>query len=269
VKLAVSNIAWRREDDAEVAEVLREFGVTGVEIAPTAVWETPLTAGDDAWRTYRAWWASQGITVVAMQALLFGRPELALFGSQTSRDAMLEHLTGMMDLGAAVGAVPLVFGSPKNRAVGAMPPDDALDVATAFFRQVGARATARGVCLCIEPNPPQYVCDFATSVAEAIALVRRVDHDGFGLHVDAGAIALNGEPIAETLAMAAPWMRHFHASEPFLEPLGSGSVDHASYAAALRTLAYDGWVSLEMRASTDGLPGLRRALAMLRDCYGA
>jgi len=43
MKLAVSNIAWPREQDAAVADLLREHGVRGIEVAPTKVWPTNWT----------------------------------------------------------------------------------------------------------------------------------------------------------------------------------------------------------------------------------
>ena len=38
MKLAISNIAWDRHDDLTIFEMLRKFGVQGVEIAPTKIW---------------------------------------------------------------------------------------------------------------------------------------------------------------------------------------------------------------------------------------
>ena len=268
MNLAISNIGWKREDDAAVAALMRDAGVTGVEVAPTAVWPEPLRASPEQLRAYRTWWSDRGIQIVALQALLFGHPELILFGAPERRADMLGHLTGMMDVAAALGAGPLVFGSPMNRTVGDLPRDTAREIAIAFFREAGTRAAERGVALCIEPNPPAYKCDFVTTVADGLGLVRDVASAGFGLHADAGALALNEEPAASTIAGAAWAMRHFHASEPFLAPLGSGTTDHEACADALRASGYRGWVSLEMRQPADGLDGVRRSLDVLRRCYG-
>ncbi|MBL0170998.1 MAG: sugar phosphate isomerase/epimerase [Gemmatimonadaceae bacterium] len=268
MKLAVSNIAWKQADDEGVATMLRDAGVTGIEVAPTAVWADPLTTTEVERREYRAWWAERGFAISSMQALLFGRPELVLFGDQPARDGMRTHLVGMMDLAAALGVGPLVFGSPRNRTVGGVPRDVAQRIAIEFFRDIGQLAHERGVWLCIEPNPSAYDCDFVRTFAEASVLVGAVGEPGFGLHVDAGAMAINGEAVADTIAAAGPLIRHFHASEPFLAPLGANATDHASYADALRDAGYAGWVSLEMRAPPDGLDGLARALDVLTVHYG-
>lgn len=269
MKLAMSNIAWSRADDAAVAAMMRDAGVTGVEIAPTARWDDPLGVSSETLRETRDWWASQGIAIVSLQALLFGHPELTLFESEAQRRATLAYLTGMMDVAAELGAGPMVFGSPKNRARGEMSIADASTVAKEFFFDAGARAHQRGVTLCIEPNPTGYACDFVNTTSEGIALVNAVGvTSGFGLHLDAGALAMNAEPVAESIAAAMPVLRHFHASEPSLAPLGTGGSDHAACAAALRESGYSGWVSMEMRSPPDGLEGLARAMAVLTASYG-
>ena len=44
MKLAISNIAWTNEEEADVAAKLRELGVRCVEIAPTKRWDDPTKA---------------------------------------------------------------------------------------------------------------------------------------------------------------------------------------------------------------------------------
>ena len=269
MRLAVSNIAWSRDNDAAVAALLRTFGVTGVELAPTVVWPDPLSISPVDVRAYRDWWDGEGFTVVALQALLFGHPELVLFGGPEAREGMLQHLTGMIALGAQLGAQTLVFGSPRNRSVGELPADHAQAIAVEFFREIGRRATEHGVAVCIEPNPAAYHCDFVTTVAEGVALVEAVSSAGFGLHIDAGAMAINGEAIEASLALAAKSMRHFHASEPFLEPLGLGTTPHERCADALVQLGYPYWVSMEMRAPAPAADALHNPLKVLQARYGA
>lgn len=243
-------------------------GVTGVELAPTAVWTDPLRASPSEVHAVRDWWRDRGIRVVALQALLFGRPDLTLFESDAKRRATLDHLADMMDLAAQLGARPLVFGSPKNRLIGDRPPAEAWNIAREFFAVAGALAVERGVVLALEPNPAEYGCDFVRTAAEGLALVRDVASPGFQLHLDAGALTLNREPLPETITTAVPALCHFHASEPQLVPLGSGGADHVGCAAALRAAHYEGWVSVEMRSVPDGVAGLPPVLALLSEWYG-
>ena len=252
MKLAISNIAWERHEDEAVASVMKRLGVTGVEIAPTKVWPSPLTASEADALAYRRWWEDRGIRIVAMQSLLFGRPDLVIFGDEYVRAETFEYLAGMIRLGGWLGARALVFGSPKNRQVGGLPEEEVDRIAVPFFRGLGDLAASCGTCLCIEPNPTAYACDFLTTSGDALAFVERVGNDGVGLHLDVAGMTLSGEPVDRAIARAAGAIRHFHASEAFLDAIGAGTVDHARFSAALAGVPYRNWVSIEMRGGNDG-----------------
>lgn len=268
MKLAASNIAWDPAEDDAVGRILRDRGFAGVEVAPSKRWESPIDATAKEIAGYRAEWEKRGLQIVAMQALLFGRPDLQLFGSATVRLALREYLTLLIEMANGLGARALVFGSPKNRRRGKMPLAEATDIAVEFFREVGAVAVSRSCVICIEPNPPSYDCDFINTTTEAVALCERIGSRGVKVNGDAGAIATNGEDPNATLTGAATWLGHFHASEPSLAEVG-GSPTHRLAAEALRSAQYDGWVSIEMRAGETSRPdAVARAADCVRRVYG-
>jgi len=248
MKLAVSNIAWPREQDEAVAKLLVSLGVTGIEVAPTKLWPKPTAATAEEIACTRAFWNDRGIEIVAAQALLFGQPELTIFESEAIRERTLAYLFGICRVCGQLGAGPLVFGSPKNRRIGTLPLMEAQGIAIEFFRRLGELAASAGTCIVLEANPSVYGADFVTRAAEAIDVVGKVDHPGLQVHLDTGCMTLAGDPIAETFRTGFPNLCHFHVSEPNLSPPGSsGTVDHATFAAELHQRRYDGWVSLEMR----------------------
>jgi sugar phosphate isomerase/epimerase len=269
MKLAVSNIAWPKEQDVAVADVLRELGVAGIEVAPTKVWPQPLDATDAEIDDYRRFWNDRGFQVVAAQALLFGRPELTLFESAETARKTLDYLRGVVRLCARLGAGALVFGSPKNRRVGNGSPHKARLAAVEFFQKLGEIAAAAGTAVVMEANPPEYGADFVTRAGEAVELVKAVNHPGFRLHLDTGCMTLANDPVGATLDAGFPLMRHFHASEPNLDPPGSsGKVDHPAFAAELRRRGYSHWVSLEMREPKPFTPGgLADAVRWVKRAY--
>jgi D-psicose/D-tagatose/L-ribulose 3-epimerase len=247
MKLAASNIAWDPDEDDAVADILRDRGFTGVEIAPSKRWDSPADATPGEIAAYRQAWEDRGLKVVAMQALLFGRPELQLFTSSAVRGALREYLTALIEMAHGLGARSLVFGSPKNRKRGKMPLDAATGIAVEFFREIGEVAASRDCVICIEPNPTVYECDFINTTAEAVALCERIASRGVKVNGDAGAIATNGEDPAAAIATSFEWLGHFHASEPGLTEVGNGEV-HRAAAAELKARSWAGWVSIEMRA---------------------
>jgi sugar phosphate isomerase/epimerase len=249
MKIAVSNIAWRPDDDEAIADLLQRYAVAGIEVAPTMIWPNPLDVTPAQAHDYRRRWEDRGMAIVAMQALLFGHPELVIFRDAAARQLTLEYLDRIFTLASWLGATRLVFGSPANRRVGDLAAPASLAIAEQFFRRAGDAAAARGVMLCLEPNPRAYSCDFVNSSGEARALIARVGSPGFGLHLDAGAMTLEREVPSAIVEGGLP--KHFHISEPQLAPLGTGGVDHAGFAAALRDSAYDGWCSIEARRPED------------------
>jgi sugar phosphate isomerase/epimerase len=269
MKLAASNIAWAREHDGVVGDLLREVGFEGVEIAPTAVWPKPLEVSDEELRRYRATWEERGLRIVAMQALLFGRMDLTLFGDAAKRRETFDYLAGMIRLGGKLGAGALVFGSPKNRLVGALSPAQIDDIALPFFHGLGQLAVEHGTALCIEPNPTVYGCDWVTTSQQGRELVRKVNSPGFCLHLDAGGMTLSQEPVDATLEETMKTARHFHVSEAQLAPIGTGTVAHDQFAAALRRAGYARWVSVEMRTPSGPEPvqQLRDALRFAWQAY--
>jgi len=270
MKCAISNIAWRADEDHAVADLLPRFGIQGVEIAPTRVWKDPLASTSAHVSEQRRFWENRGLPIVALQSLLFGHPELTLFGTEEARAKTLKYLFGMVSLARDLGAQVLVFGSPKNRKVGACSAAEIQSIAVNFFRELGNRAAQAGVCFCIEPNPPYYDCDFVTASADGLALVQAVNSPGFGLHLDAAAMTLAKEDPDVALSAAAGKIQHFHVSEKDLAPIGGGSVDHARFAAALRKIKYSNWISVEMRPLQEGnnVPQIQKSLDVLQSVYG-
>ncbi|MBN9210085.1 MAG: sugar phosphate isomerase/epimerase [Microbacterium sp.] len=253
IGLAVSNIAWDATEEADVARALRDRGVRRVEIAPTKVFEDPTDVSDAAIADYRGFWEAHGIDVVAFQSMLFGYPDLSIFGDEAVVRATVERLGAFIDLAGRMGAGRLVFGSPRNRRRPAgMDDEEIQDAAIAVFGELGRRAADAGVIFCIEPNPPQYGCDFVTTAAEGERLVRAVAHPGFGLHLDVAGMTLAGDTPAEAVRSAADVLCHYHVSAPDLGPIERDVVDHVSAFRALAETSYSGTVSIEMRPGDPG-----------------
>ena len=268
MNLSFSNIAWPAEADDAALAALREEGYAAVEVAPTRLWSDPLQRSAEDAAEVRAAFERSGFTVVALQSLLFNRPDLQVFGDAESRSGLQDALVGMARLGAALGATRLVFGSPGNRRRGDLPMDEAMARAVEVFERPGREAAELGVAFCIEANPTDYGCDFLTSAVESTAFVRAADSPGVRLHLDTACMALAGDDAAERVREGADVLAHVHASAPQLGPVGPGGpVDHDAMATALREHGYAGRVSVEMRAQDDPVAAVRTSAAFVRSTY--
>jgi D-psicose/D-tagatose/L-ribulose 3-epimerase len=248
MRFAFSNIGLKDPQDSAALDALRAAGFTGIEVAPTKLWPGWEGATPEAAAAHRTWLAARGFEVPSLQAVLFGRPDLKLFGEESAQRALVEHLTFVADLAAAFGAKAIVLGAPKNRDRGVLSPAAAIDVAVPLLREIGNAYAKRNTCLCIEPNPPQYACNFVTTAVEGRALVDAVASAGFGLHLDAAGLYLAGDDPEVELPRAAPTLRHFHVSEPNLGGFAAPVVDHARMLRLLVDGGYRYWTSVEVAA---------------------
>lgn len=262
MKLAASNIAWPFARRLEAYRVLADHGLTGLEVAPA------LLLGDSAdpfapherERT-RALdeLADFGLGLVSMQSLLFGVEGAALFGTADQRAALVAALRRAIALAARLGITHLVFGSPRQRVIpGDLGREEAWDQAAAVFRALGHEAQDHGAVIAMEPNPAAYGTNFLTTLDEAEAFVRQVDHPAIRLNLDLGAAAMNGEEdeLAAFAARSAGLVSHVHVSAPNLAPAPDKAEDTAAVLGQLARAGYAGWHSIEMRCP-EGLDPVR------------
>lgn len=269
MKIAISNIAWHSQEEEKISNILQELGINGVEIAPTKIWQSPLSAIDSEIFDYRKWWENKGIEIVAMQALLFGKPELTIFESLEKRRQTLEYLSRMIVLANKLGVKSLVFGSPKNRNTENKDKQEVQKIAISFFHSLGEFAKQNNVFFCIEPNPLDYGCNFITTSEEGLELVNQVQSEGFKLHLDAAGMTLSNENVESAIEVAFKQLCHFHISEPYLAQIGIGKVQHHLFDKTLARLGYKGWISIEMKAqsSDSNLESVTKALQVALSSY--
>ncbi|MFJ2465540.1 sugar phosphate isomerase/epimerase family protein [Pseudomonas sp. NPDC087615] len=262
MRLAISNIAWDVAEDAIVAQLLQDYGIDAIDIAPSKYFPAVGQSTDLDIARVKDWWAQRGIEITGMQSLLFGTTGLNVFGDQQTQSALLQHLTDVCRVAGRLGATRLVFGSPKNRDRSGLTDQQALEAATLFFGQLGDIALANGVFICLEPNPTCYGANFMTTSAETAKVVRHTAHPAIRMQLDTGALAINGENPLTMLEDCSSLIGHIHASEPNLVPLGDGPTNHTSMSAAVRHYLPEHVVSVEMVA-TAGEPhavSIERAL---------
>lgn len=271
MRLAISNIAWDVAEDEALAALLQRFEVDAIDIAPGKYFPKPVDATEADILKVSQWWADRGIEITGMQALLFGTTGLNVFGPPESRAALLQHLDAICRIGAALGAIRIVFGSPKNRDRSGLSDAQTLDIATSFFRRLGDLAAAQGVMICLEPNPTCYGANFMTTSPETAQVVSHIAHPAIRMQFDTGALTINGEHPAAVLEMSASLIGHVHASEPNLLPLGDGNTNHAAMCRALLQHLPQNLVTIEMVATQPEphLASIERALGVAVAHYRA
>lgn len=268
LKLAVSTIGWSAGDDPEMREVLRDFGVSGVELVPDRFVDERGEPDAAAIARCVEFWIGAGIAPVALQGLLFSKGHLRLFESEAGRRELAAYARRMVAVAAELGVSVVVFGSPKCRDRGGLSIDAADAVAVPLFRELAECAYDHGITLCVEHLPLEYGSDYIQTPADAVRLARRVNHPGFGVNLDTGALLLAGGT-SQTILDCGGYIRHVHISQPLLGPVDQlDPAAHEPFATALRRLKYSGWVSIEMKRSGGRDVGqIRRSIERVRQIY--
>jgi D-psicose/D-tagatose/L-ribulose 3-epimerase len=267
MKLAISHIAWPPVKEDFYLERLKGYGCTGLEIAPNRLWPEPLEVGQKERLAFKRRVQACGLEIVALHALLYQRNDLGLFREPEVEARTISYLQGLCGLAADLGARVLVFGSPKSRRRGVLAFDEAMAQAGRFFFRIACTAAEEGVRLCIEPLG-RGETDFISTAKEGLALVEMVDHPGFGLHLDAKAVAEEGKGFAEILRPVLHRVEHFHINDPELVEVNStGYVDHLALGRALKKLGYHQYVSIEMRTLPEYPQAIERSVRLAKQAY--
>lgn len=269
-KLAISNIAWRKDEDEEIYSLMQNNNILGLEIAPSRIWGDPYIQNESSINQFISSLKEKNINIVSLQSLLFGHPEFSIFQDEKLRTDTLEYLKKNIILAGKLNAKALVFGSPKNRIIGLLPKKEVMSIAIPFFRELGEFSILNNTCFCIEPNPIIYGGDFILTTREAIDLVKLVDNPGFKLNIDLGTISANNEDLEQTIIDALPYAGHLHISEPFLEKINMDINKYKVLKKILDKNNYDKSISIEMKSGDilqSNIPHVKEVLNFINNIY--
>lgn len=243
MKLSISNIAWNKDEDIEVYRFLYESRVKFIDIAPGRIFNDPMNPQKSELKTFKDDLKKYDLSVAGMQALVFGREDLTIFGDKKKNIEFIDYLKKIIDLGNSLGASTAVFGSPKNRLVGDKKTDDVYKIAVDFFSKISEYSKNSQITVCIEPNPEIYGADFITKTEEAFELVKQINHEYFKMNLDLGTIIANEEKMS-VLEKNVDLIGHAHISEPYLKPISSDY--YKEFVKTLYKSGYEKYIAIEM-----------------------
>lgn len=245
-QLSISNLAWPDAPVDDVAPQIKDAGMDGVELAPTAIWPHAPYVPSKEVREYARRWSHHGLAVSGIQSLLYGHPEFQVF-DRDSWSGMREHLASMIRLARDLGTDIAVFGSPRNRVRGELSETVANEMCAEFLTGLLPVLAECAIVLTLEPNAPAYGADYLTHYADTVVLSDLIASPWVRPQVDVGCLAMVNDDPAHAVRTRIP--AHIHISTPQLLP-PPGSVDHIALRSTLAGSNYDGWLVLEMLQAT-------------------
>jgi sugar phosphate isomerase/epimerase len=116
------------------------------------------------------------------------------------------------------------------------------------LKPVAEHAEKEGVLLLVEPEPGLLI----EKMDQFVELMRHIDSPAVGLNFDIGHAYCVGDEPAEFIPKMAQYIRHIHLEDiaatrvhQHLVP-GDGAIDFAATLRAIRSIDYQGWVTIEL-----------------------
>jgi len=260
MKTGMNLLLWTTNVTPEyypVLGALKKAGYDGVEL--------PIFEGDAThYQAIRAELDKQGLKATAVTVV--GPDHSPISPDASVRMAAVERLKWAIEMAAICGVDNLCgpFHSPLAVFSGDPPTDDEKKRAADVLRQAAEFAQAAGVTLCAE-YLNRFECYFLTTAADAVKLVKAVDHPNFRTMYDTFHANIEEKDIPAAIRHIAPVMSHVHISENDRGTPGTGHVHWDATFQTLREVKYDGWLVIE--AFGRALPALAAATKVWRDLF--
>jgi len=224
------------------------LGYDGLEIAPFTLTDdaTRLTAARIAELRRAA--SDAGIEITGLHYLMRAPAGLSITSAEAAqRQRTIEMMRRLCGLCAELGGAILVHGSPEQRVLDPGDEDDGRKRGIECFAAVADAAADAHVTYCIEPLA-RNLTGFVNTVAEAAAIVRRIDNPALRTMIDCSAAGqAEQEPVD---ALVQRWLpsgliAHMHFNDPNRRGPGEGELAFAPILSALRAGGYNGDASIE------------------------
>jgi sugar phosphate isomerase/epimerase len=247
MRFAICQELFEGWDWSRQCEFIAETGYQGIELAPFTLAPRITDVSATRRRELKATAEQYGLQIIGLHWLLAKTEGMHLTSfDRSARDATAAYLRELATACGDLGGTVLVFGSPAQRSLErGMSREQANQHAAEVFRAAMPACAAAGVTICMEPLTTVET-DFCNSCAEALELIRMVDHPCFQLHQDVKAMLPESTPIPELIHQFREVTKHFHVNDSNLLGPGMGPTDYHPIFAALQQTGYSGWVSVEV-----------------------
>ena len=206
MKIAISNLAWRvDEDQSKVLELLDKHGIEFIELANRKQnFDQVLSSGKK---------------VCSMQSI-FASDGFELLGSELDRSMIeLKFFKALSDA-ENLACRNIVYGCPKSRR---MPDfdrsserDRVMSEVVRMFREISS--AKKSITVAIEPVVERYGSQFLTNFRDAVKFVKKVDRPNIKVNLDLANVLETGVSASEVIR-DLKYVSHVHVSEMSLDKI--------------------------------------------------
>jgi sugar phosphate isomerase/epimerase len=233
---------------AEICDLTRRTGYTGLEIDPSNLSDDPVSLSASERAALRKTMVERDVEYVGVHSFLKAPKGLHLTTPDASvRGPSWDYFDRLIDLAADLGDRPvMVLGSSRQRqAIGGATPVEAVERLTDGLRKVAPHAERRGVTILVEPLAP-HLCNVVNSMEEAASIVKKIGSRAVQSMFDTHNTTSETLPLPDVIRQHFSRIRHVHLNELDGKYPGSGNFAFVPILRALRDLGYQGWLSVEV-----------------------
>lgn len=179
------------------------------------------------------------------------------------RQSAIRRLEGHMKTAAPYGAV-VIIGLIAGRVFDCGDNKEAfVDYLTDSLKICGKLAEEYGVYLGFEVMN-RFESDYATTIAEGLELLKKVDSDRVGLHLDTVHLNIEEDDIGAAIRRAGDRIIHVHVADNNRWYPGHAHYDFKETLKALKETGYEGALALEITNFPDAGTAAVKSLAYLK-----
>jgi D-psicose/D-tagatose/L-ribulose 3-epimerase len=233
---------------AEICDLTRRTGYTGLEIDPSNLSDDPAALSASQRAVLKKTMLERDVKYVGLHSFLKAPKGLHLTTPDAGvRRRSWDYFDRLIGLAADLGDRPvMVLGSSKQRqAIEGSTPMEAVKRLTEGLAGLAPHAERSGVTILMEPLAP-HLCNVVNSMDEAVAIVKRIASPAVQSMFDTHNTAAETLPLPEVIHKHFSRIRHVHLNELDGKYPGSGNFAFAPILKTLRDLNYQGWLSVEV-----------------------
>lgn len=240
-KLCVSNISNYSLKNEQYYNILKNYGIKYIEVAPTKFDEWNQLIIKNKLIEEKEIMKHCGLTLYSFQSITY-TIQNNIF--DFSNDILLKHLKNVIELAIKCDVKNLVFGCPRNRKLLDLNKDND-EIFIKFMSELGNYIGTRKLIISIENNSKKYNCNYLNTIEQVGEIVKKINNPNIKMMVDIGNCIMENDNITNIIKYK-DLINHIHISMPFMKPLIKyNQIEYTNFINLLKNINYDKIISLE------------------------
>ncbi|MBD1157262.1 sugar phosphate isomerase/epimerase [Pelagibacterales bacterium SAG-MED20] len=215
MKLLISNIAWKNNENAKIVKLLNKKKIELLEFAPDILLSKDYSRKNLIFT--KKSWSIKNIKLYSMQSVLYEVNNAFLYGNNQQRKNFVQEILKKIDIAKTLGTKVIIFGSPKNRKTFKKSKYVLDKIGLKIFKRIAAYANKKKIIFCLEANPKIYRADYLNNTSDVISIVKKINNKYLKINLDLSTIIYNRENIKKIIKENISLIGHAQISAPYLQ----------------------------------------------------